>query len=104
MARRLETVRITISYEDGCFYISSEDVEGLWLWGRDPALLFGNLGPAIKTLYRYNKNMEIEVRESLKTKISRWLLCRIHKPVRKPSTEKLDIYASVGQQLTTVHG
>jgi hypothetical protein len=77
MAQQLETVRITIYYEDDCFYISSEDVEGLWLWGRDAALLFGNLGPAIKTLYKDNDNMEIEVRKSLRTKISRWLFCHI---------------------------
>lgn len=99
----IETVRIKISYEDGCFYVSSEDIEGLWLWGHDLEVLFNNIGPAIKILYKYNRGMEVEVRESFSTRISRWLLYRLHKPVRRPSTEKLEIYPT-SKQLTAAHG
>ncbi|HEX9626105.1 MAG TPA: hypothetical protein VGA00_04130 [Acidiferrobacterales bacterium] len=56
---------VTIKTESraGTIYVSSEDIEGLWLWGSDPDLLFRNIAPAIKTLYKHNYGIEVIVTE-----------------------------------------
>lgn len=56
------TVKIRIENRGGCIYVSSDDVEGLWIWGKDPEQVFQNIIPAIQTLYKYNHGIEVEVR------------------------------------------
>ena len=48
------TVNLKIEYRDDRFYVSSADVPGLWLWGKDLDLLMRNVAPAILSLLKYN--------------------------------------------------
>jgi predicted RNase H-like HicB family nuclease len=102
----IETVRIKISCRDGTFYASSDDVEGLWLWGKSPAQLFETIGPAIQTLYKHNRGVEVVVKESFRVKISRWLLVRAYRASRPASSEKLERYKiyPISGHVTAVHG
>ena len=52
----LATVRIKIETRDGTIYITSNDVPGLWLWGRDPDKLFQSVIPTIAEIYKHNNN------------------------------------------------
>ena len=97
-----EIVRIKISKRDGRFYISSDDVPGLWLWGNDLARLLKNIAPAIQYLYKYNRGIEVEVEGPT---ISKFLLfifgwMRLFKSLR----ESYKIYSSGNQKLTSAHG
>ena len=57
----IETVRVNIEYREGCVYVSSNDVPGLWLRGIDSNRVFNNIAPAIKALYKYNRGIDVEV-------------------------------------------
>jgi len=59
--RKYTTVSIKIEHRNGGFYISSDDVPGLWLWGRDPELLFNDLVPTIQELYKLNQGKIVDV-------------------------------------------
>jgi hypothetical protein len=61
VAQSIETVRVNVEYREGCVYVSSNDVPGLWLWGKNSAQVFNNIAPAIKILYKYNRGMDVEV-------------------------------------------
>ena len=57
----IETVRIKIEEREGCVYVSSDDVPGLWLWGKDSDQVLNNVVPAIKVLYKHNRGIDVEV-------------------------------------------
>ena len=92
----LETVRIKIEHRVGGVYISSTDVPGLWLWGEDVEQVFKNIIPAIRVLYKYNRNLDVEVKEAPIPKMLRWLKAEWQ-------NEKYEIY-SASQQQHSVHG
>lgn len=68
------TIRIDIQNRNGTFYITSSDVPGLWLWGKDPDDLFASVVPALKALYEFNEGLLVEVEEAEKprTPAARW--------------------------------
>lgn len=66
------TVRIEIEQRDGHIYISSRDVPGLYLWGDDPEEIVKSVIPAIKSLFRYNKGLEVDVSPGGRTPQQRW--------------------------------
>lgn len=59
---------------DGTIYISSDDMPGLWLWGRDHDQVFRSIGPTIEELYRYNKCQKVKAREVPLSQLTRWFV------------------------------
>jgi hypothetical protein len=69
----LTTVRIKIQTRlDGTIYISSDDMPGLWLWGRDHGQVFRSIAPTIEELYRLNEGRTVKAREALSSRFVRW--------------------------------
>ena len=61
----LAIIRIKIqARHDGTIYISSEDMPGLWLWGKDRDQVFRSIAPTIEELYRLNEGRTVKVREA----------------------------------------
>ena len=54
-----QPIRILVQYREGRFYFTSEDIEGLWLSGKDPVTLFSDLIPAIQYLLKENHGFDI---------------------------------------------
>ena len=92
MTRPTERIRIKITCRDDCFYVSTDDIQGLWLWDKDLNRLLRNVGPAIQVLYKYNKNMIVEVREPLRSKISKWFLLAWYKVSKSLLSSRFDEY------------
>lgn len=61
--RRIATITINIENRNDGLYISSNDMPGLWLWGRDPQQVLQSIIPTIKELYKYNERLSVDVRE-----------------------------------------
>lgn len=73
--RPLATIRIKIqTRRDGTVYISSDDIPGLWLWGRDHDQVFRSIAPTIEELYRCNKGRTVKVREAPLSQSTRWFV------------------------------
>lgn len=71
--RPMETIHINIDNKDGTIYISSDDVPGLWLWGKDAGEVFDSVIPTVKALYEYNQNIIVEIKEAPdRTREERW--------------------------------
>jgi hypothetical protein len=71
----LVTIRIKIqTRSDGTVYISSDDIPGLWLWGRDRDQVFKSVAPTIEELFRYNKGLKVKVREAPLSQLTRWFV------------------------------
>lgn len=68
----LAIIRIKIENNNGTFYISSDDVQGLWLWGKDPETLFQSIIPTIEELYKYNEHITVKVKEAPPPLMERW--------------------------------
>ena len=101
MTRSTETVRIRVEYRsDGRFYVSSDDVPGLFLWGSDFEELMEDIAPTIKDLYKFNRGMDVEVKEGLISKFVSWMFIRLFRASRG-SYKK---YSIGGQHLTGAHG
>jgi hypothetical protein len=100
MGRPTETVRIRIERRGSRFYVSSNDIEGLWLWGSDFEELMEDIAPAIKQLYKFNRGMDVEVKEGLISKFVSGFLVRLFKAGR----DRYKIYEIGGRQLTSAHG
>ncbi len=60
----LATIRLETYTKDGILYLSSKDLPGLWLWGRDPKDLYTSVIPAINALYKYNEGLKVEAVEA----------------------------------------
>ena len=103
-SKPFETVKIKILFREGRFYISSEQIPGLWLWGKDLNTLFENLNPAIQALYKHNRGFEVDVRETFFTMVSRWFLVHISKFAKHRFSEILEIHHTNGGRLTSAHG
>ncbi len=60
--------------KDGVLYLSSKDLPGLWLWGKDPERVFESVVPTITKLYELNEGLAVDVRESCQRGglVSRW--------------------------------
>lgn len=54
-------VRIDVTNKPFGWLITSEDVPGLYLWGRDPEALFADIGPTIASLMWHNESRKVEV-------------------------------------------
>ena len=71
--RPMETVHLKILNKDGTVYISSDDVPGLWLWGKDAEQVFESLIPTLKALYEYNRGVIVDIKEApTRTLQERW--------------------------------
>lgn len=69
----LATIRIKIhTRRDGIIYISSEDMPGLWLWGRDHDQVFRGIAPTIEELYKLNEGRTVKARETLFSRFLHW--------------------------------
>ena len=103
MARKpIETVRIEIAKRNDRFYISSVDIPGLWLWGKDLKELFEDLSPSIQYLYKQNRGLDVVVREKPTSRLLRLLLTFLfHSQSR---SDKFEIYPRGSQKLTQAHG
>lgn len=106
MTRSTETIRINVRYHEGRYYISSDDIEGLFLCSKDPLALFRDIAPAICFLYKHNHGRDVKVTEPLSTRITRFLITRLHKKPKSITTglrERYHIY-TVNGVLTPTHG
>lgn len=54
-------IRVNGEFKDGGWFITSENLPGLFLAGRDPKALHADLPAVIKTLYKLNYEMDVEV-------------------------------------------
>lgn len=71
----LATIRIKIQpRRDGTVYISSDDMPGLWLWGKNHNQVFRSIGPTIEELYRRNKGRTVKARVTPRSQLTRWLV------------------------------
>ena len=71
----LTTICIKIqTRHDGTVYISSDDMPGLWLWGKNHDLVFRSIAPTIEELYRLNEGRTIKVREAPLSQLTRWFV------------------------------
>jgi hypothetical protein len=61
---------------DGTVYISSDDIPGLWLWGRECDQVFRSIAPTIEELYKFNEGRTVKARETLFSLLLRWLAQR----------------------------
>lgn len=86
MARSTETIHINIRYHEGRYYISSDDIEGLFLCSKNPIALFQDVGPAICFLYKRNHGRDVKVTEPFSTRITRFLITRLHKKPKSITT------------------
>lgn len=102
MADQYETVQVKIAYRGRRYYVSSDDLPGLWLWGDDLDELLGDVGPTITDLYKYNRGVDVEVVEIKEGIISRLpsLFIRLFRKGR----DKYAIYPVAGQHLTRAYG
>ena len=100
MGRPTEKVRIRIERRGNRFYVSSNDIEGLWLWGSDFEELMEDVAPAIKHLYKFNRGMDVEVKEGIVSRVVSWFLVRLFKAGR----DRYKIYEIGSRHLTSAHG
>ena len=68
-------IRIEVKIRGDHVFVSSRDVPGLFLWG-NPEKVFRDIVPVIKVLYRQNRKLDIEVRETLRSRFMRWYLTK----------------------------
>ena len=62
LEKPLATIRIKIQTRgDGTVYISSDDMPGLWLWGKDHDQVFRSIVPTIEELYKLNEGRTVKV-------------------------------------------
>jgi hypothetical protein len=91
------TVRIKIKNNNGTFYISSDDVQGLWLWGKDPETLFSSVIPTIEELYKYNEHITVKVKEASRSVIERWF-------AKEKIPDRFEIYRVNKMSEQSLHG
>ena len=96
-----ETVKVKIARRNGCFYISSDDVPGLWLWGKNLEQLLKNTAPAIRTLYKYNRGVDVEVESPALPKMLLLFVGWIK--LFRSLKESYRVHISGEQKLTSVH-
>ena len=73
MIKPLATVHIKIDARaDGTVYISSNDMPGLWLWGKDQDSVFRSIIPTIEELYKYGQGQAVKAKEAPRSKSVRW--------------------------------
>ena len=58
----LEVVRLKIEQKMGNYYVSSDDMPGLWLWGPDPDIVFHDVPIAVRELYMHRRGIDVVVR------------------------------------------
>jgi len=63
MEQPLLTVRLKIEQRQNSYYVSSDDMPGLWLWGPDPEKVFHDVPIAVKELYTYREGVEVIVKK-----------------------------------------
>lgn len=90
--QQIETVKIKIARRDGRFYISSDDVPGLWLWGSDLGKLFEDVAPTIQDLYRMNRGIDVEVQESIGARLKRWMMLVMMVRLVRTARDEYKIY------------
>ena len=57
---------------DGTVYISSDDLPGLWLWGKDHDLVYRSIIPTIEELYKHGQGRTVKAKEAPQPKSERW--------------------------------
>ena len=69
----LATIHIKIDTRaDGTLYISSDDMPGLWLWGKDHDLVYRSIIPTIEELYKDGQGQTVKAKEAPRSKPERW--------------------------------
>ncbi len=101
MERQKDVIRLKIEHHEGTIYISSDDLPGLWLWGSDPKEVFDSIAPSIKSLYKLNEGLEVEVKEAKRSKLNRWLFTRLFRGKRE--VDRYNVYPS-HHHLNGAHG
>jgi hypothetical protein len=66
-------IHLEQAIRDGVLYLSSKDLPGLWLWGKDREQVFSNVAPTIAKLFELNEGKAVEIKEACpKDTKSRW--------------------------------
>lgn len=58
-----QKVRVKLESRSCGLVVTSDDVPGLFLWGKDPERVFADIKPVIQMLFRENENRDVEVVE-----------------------------------------
>ena len=58
----IAVIQVNIEEQAGYYYVTSNDIPGLHLWGEDRDRLCNIIIPAIKILYKKNRNLDVEVK------------------------------------------
>lgn len=57
-------IHLEQAIRDGVLYLSSKDLPGLWLWGKDQEQVFSNVAPTIAKLFELNEGRTVEIKEA----------------------------------------
>ena len=97
-------ILITVETRGDTIYVSSKDVPGLWLWGKDPEKVFRNIAPAIQALYKHNLDLEVDVREARWSRIMCWVFVRLMRVTSKTNQSKTYPYLVSERHFHQAHG
>lgn len=94
----LATIRIKIEIRnDGTVYISSNDMPGLWLWGKNQDQVFQSIIPTIEELYKDRQGEAVEVKAAPSSRFARWF-------AQDKVNDRYEIYPVAKLIEQTMHG
>ena len=62
--RLVGRVNLQMENRGDTFYVSSSDLPGLFLWGKDVDAVLGKVKPTIRELFRLNRELDVSVQEA----------------------------------------
>ena len=62
--RLVGRVNLQMENRGDTFYVSSSDLPGLFLWGKDVDAVLGKVKPTIRELFRLNRELDVSVQET----------------------------------------
>ena len=94
----LATIHIKIEIRnDGTVYISSNDMPGLWLWGKNQDQVFQSIIPTIEELYKDQQGEAVEAKPVPSSRLARWF-------AQDKVNDKYEIYPVAKLVGQTMHG
>ncbi len=98
LMKPLATIRINIeTRNDGTVYISSDDMPGLWLWGKNLEQVFGSIIPTIEELYKHSQGQSVKAQAAPPSRFARWF-------AQEKINDRYEIYPAAKLNEHTLHG
>ncbi len=97
-----KVIRIKCEKRGDTYYVSSKDMPGLWLWGKNKNKLTSDIGPTIEYLLEKNYGIKADVVE----KKGFWVKRRewISSILPDSKCGNFEVVQSEGRTLTSTHG